>query len=261
MEHSHKMKQIKVFVSVLLVLCVGIVCVIIGKKIYDHYNHHETIVYSNSSVADNENSELYNTKPVSDAYLSGDTSRLSDLDKKIYDTAAEILDKIITDEMSEYEKELAIHDYIVTNTTYDVNKLGVFQDYNENSDNPYGTLVNGKAICWGYTSTFKMFMDMLEIPNIVVFAQDSDNDDHAWNMVQLDNEWYYVDVTWDDPTPDEENRPALHKYFNVTEEFLKNNRHVWDSTNLPEADSTTYSYENMTQKSSQESAYEIQTLY
>ena len=61
-----------------------------------------------------------------DAYLSGDPSGLSELDKKIYDKAVEIIENIINEDMSLYEKELAIHDYIVLNTKYDAANLRDF---------------------------------------------------------------------------------------------------------------------------------------
>jgi hypothetical protein len=86
-----------------------------------------------------------------------------------------------------------------------------------------------------------MLMDMLEIPCKSIFSEDFTGEEHAWNMVEIEDEWYYVDVTWDDPVPDEENRPVRHKYFNVTEDYMAL-KHVWDSTGLPEADSYENSY-------------------
>lgn len=257
------MKQKKNIIYIIISLTAIYVCITVIKNLYHKNIKDNTFTYSDSQK-ENSNSEspvLYNTKPIADAYLSGDSSTLSEFDKSIYDKAIEIISNVITDDMSDYEKELAIHDYITLHTTYDMDSLGILDEHSKNSENPYGALINRKAICTGYTSTFKMFMDMFEIPNIAVFAKDASDNNHAWNMIQLDDEWYYVDATWDDPVPDEENRLALHKYFNVTEDFLKNNEHVWDSSNLPKANSTKYSYEKMTGKSEEELKYEIQTLY
>lgn len=184
---------------------------------------------------------VYDTKPISSAYLSGDTSGLSDFDRQIYDKAVQVLDMIITDDMSDYEKELAVHDYLIYNVSYDESQLNVFYQHDKDSENPFGTLINHKAICTGYASSFQMFMDMLGIPCKTVAAKDSDNTDHVWNMVELDGEWYYVDVTWDDPIHETENSEK-HRYFNVTEEYMRKNKHCWNSRNLPRADSTKYSY-------------------
>ena len=42
---------------------------------------------------------------------------------------------------------------------------------------------------------------------------------HAWNLVQLDGQWYHVDVTWDDPAPDRYGQ-VLHDYFLVTDQEI-----------------------------------------
>lgn len=256
-----EMKRRKIIVWIAAIFCVAFLGIKIVKELYLLYRPLETIVYGDSDNSDENESLIYDTKPISDAYLKGNTSKLSDFDKKIYDKATEILDSIIKNDMTDYDKELAVHDYMLTHIMYDTKNLSVFHKKDKNSETPYGALYNGKAICIGYTVTFKMFMDMLEIPNLIVYGEDADRDDHAWNMIELDGDWYYVDVTWNDPTPDYEGRIALHKYFNVTEDFMRENKHCWDSTELPKANSTKYSYEKMTVKSIREIEYEIQTMY
>ena len=184
---------------------------------------------------------LYNTAPISQAYLTGDTSALDDMQKEIYDIAVNVLDEIITEGMDDYEKELAVHDYIVRNVTYEKDNLDIFGEHSEHSVDPYGALAEGECICSGYTTTFKMFMDMLEIPcRSTVALSDRDNE-HAWNMVQINGHWYYVDVTWDDPVPDFEGRPVRHKYFNTSKKIMMA-RHEWDSSDDPVNDSEEDSY-------------------
>ena len=69
-------------------------------------------------------------------------------------------------------------------------------------------------------------------------------DEHAWNLVELDGEWYCVDVTWDDPIS---NSPVsermAHRYFNVTSEFLRQNDHQWDETQAVEAAGTAWAWQ------------------
>lgn len=194
---------------------------------------------ADSSAADDAD-VLYDTTPVSQAYLSGDTSGLDSFQLKIYQKAVQVIEENISSEMTDYEKELAIHDYLILNVSYDEQMLGVFETHEENAENPYGALYDGKAICSGYTTSFQMFMDMLEIPCRSMKAIDADGEDHAWNMVQIDGEWYYVDVTWDDPVPDREGL-VRNKYFNVTEEYMAF-KHEWHTDDLPEADSYENSY-------------------
>ncbi len=195
-------------------------------------------------AADNETGGIYDTSLISEAYLNKDPDSLSGIDSEIYDKASEVISGIITEDMSDFEKELAVHDWIVYNCTYDKKALGVLGGYSENSDNPYGVLYNGQAICKGYTSSFQMFMDMLEIPCLTVYASANGGEEHAWNMVKIENEWYYVDVTWDDPVPDYDGRLVVHDYFNVTEDFMRETGHEWDSSGLERADNDAYSYAN-----------------
>lgn len=90
-----------------------------------------------------------------------------------------------------------IHDFIVENTEYDetVSKSNIY--------NIYGTLINKEAVCEGYAKTFKYILDKLDIPCIIAcgIGQNSkgQTESHAWNYVKLNNAWYAVDVTWDDP--------------------------------------------------------------
>ena len=90
-----------------------------------------------------------------------------------------------------------IHDFIVENTEYDetVSKSNIY--------NIYGTLINKEAVCEGYAKTFKYILDKLDIPCIIAcgIGQNSkgQTESHAWNYVKLNDVWYAVDVTWDDP--------------------------------------------------------------
>lgn len=241
----------------LLCMCTAVL-IVAGIKFY-RSGHVKTVVTdsfskasSSSEIAadvvsdDDKASEKYDAAAVCKAYLSGKPDSLNDFNRKIYDRAVQIIGMIITDDMSDFDKELAVHDWLVNNCEYDKKALGVFETYSENSDNPYGALINGKAICTGYTLSFQMFMDMLEIPCKTIRAAANDGDDHAWNMVSLDGEWYYVDVTWDDPVPDSNVAVTVHEFFNVTEEKMRNTDHEWDLKNLPDAKSYKYSYPSQT---------------
>ena len=196
---------------------------------------------SDEDTTGDEEDTLYDWTPISQAYLAGDPSGLDDIQTEIYKRASYVIDEVITDGMDDYAKELAIHDFIVQNVTYDINMLGIFEDHGEHAADPYGALVDGKCICSGYTTTFNMFMDMLEIPCTSTLAAADDNEAHAWNMVQINGHWYYMDVTWDDPIPDKDGRPEQHKYFNTSKEIMAD-RHLWDSSSDPVCDTDIDSY-------------------
>lgn len=96
-----------------------------------------------------------------------------------------------------YDKVKYVHDYIITNTSYD-------QTDGINSNNLYGCLVNHTAVCEGYADAFKYILDKLQIPCVMVFGNgvkgDGSQEYHSWNYVKMeDGNWYAVDTTWDDP--------------------------------------------------------------
>ena len=186
--------------------------------------------------------ESYNADAVLLAWQTGNDSLLSDTNQSILDAAKAVIIREIRDDMTEYEKELAIHDYITSWSSFSMSAFSHAPGSGgeTETDTPYGVLINRSGNCWGYSSTFQLFMKMLGIPCITVRGTpNSGGVEHAWNMVQLDGEWYCVDSAWDDPIG---GRPG-HSYFNVTSERLRSSGiHHWDETNVPEATGTRYSY-------------------
>lgn len=210
-------------------------------------NMEESVTQAPSSEAEEpdesagmENS--YNAEAVLEAYRSGDDSSLSEINRSILKAANDVIKSEINDDMSDYEKELAIHDYITEWSRFDYSVFGrsVSDGFTDGSNTPYGVLIDRSTMCHGYSSTFQLFMDMLDIECMTVFGIPGSNGvEHSWNMVKLDGEWYCVDCAWDDPI----GGSPCHTYFNVTSEYLRRGSiHRWDESDLPEATGTTYAY-------------------
>lgn len=113
----------------------------------------------------------------------------------------------VNDSWSDMEKVVFINDYIASHCAYDEAAL-------QNSPAPhtydaYGALVNGRAVCQGYAEAFQDLMNRLDVPCEMVTSKTLN---HAWNMVQIGNHWYHVDVTWNDPVSDLIGR-ARHYYL------------------------------------------------
>jgi len=182
---------------------------------------------------------------VVDAYKSGDFSKLTD-PKDIYvlNKAKEVIAHEINSDMTDYEKELAIHDYIIKNTHYDVDELNEHVDVDPDSFTAYGLLKNGKSVCLGYTRTFQLFMDILEIECLTIHSTAYGGEEHAWNMIKIDGDWYHIDLTWDDPIPDTGDN-INHKFFNVTTLYMKFTLHEWDTSKFPKATSKKYNYNTL----------------
>lgn len=153
-------------------------------------------------------------------------------DQKTDTMIDQIISEYTTEDMSDAEKVKAIHDYIILNCAYDYENYlnGTLPD---ESYSPKGVLLNQTAVCEGYAKAFKAFMDELKIPCKVVIGigYGGDTEDHAWNIVQIDNKWFHIDLTWDDPVPD---TPGYigYSYFLVPDEIMEKD-HQWKSSDYP----------------------------
>lgn len=109
-----------------------------------------------------------------------------------------------------YDKIKSIHDGICDMTVYTLNVPMAHQ--------PTGVFLNGKAVCEGYAEAFKLLCDREKIPCILVTGMVAAGS-HKWNYVQMeDGKWYGMDVTWDDPTNNQNN--IYYDYFLVGSESI-----------------------------------------
>ena len=187
----------------------------------------------------------YDRQRLLSAWEEGGTG-LADRDQVILQSCRDLLGEIITEEMSDYEKELAVHDWMIAWAEYDQAALSSLPGAQPtpDSDNPYGFFTGRAAICTGYTSTFQLLMDLLDIECVTVEGTAyNGTEDHAWNMVRLDGDWYCVDVTWDDPVSSTPVSPAAaHMYFNVTSDFMRQFGHQWDKEGVPAAEAGAWAW-------------------
>lgn len=132
----------------------------------------------------------------------------------------ELINTLITPDITEdYDKIKTIHDYIINNTKYDL----------ENSDEmkshkAYGPLFNNVATCNGYTDLMAIFLTEMGYDNYKVATTEEIGDNtegHVWNAVKIDNIWYHLDLTWDDPVSSDGEDYLYHKYFLIDTEELQ----------------------------------------
>ena len=137
----------------------------------------------------------------------------------------EIIKSEINDDMDDEAKIKAIHDYIINNTKYDKDRSdNKVTKYNSNT--AYGALIEGYAICGGYADSMKLFLDKFKIPNFKVSSEN-----HIWNAVYLNNKWYHLDLTWDDPVTKNDEDILEYNYFLIdTDELLslEHEQHIFD---------------------------------
>ena len=102
---------------------------------------------------------------------------------------------------SDYERALNAYEYIINNTTYDNIRANAgykaFEDMDKEAIpcwNITGVFINHDAICRGYAQAYQYLMNLQGIECGYVYGEG-----HCWNIIKLDGDWYYVDVTWGDP--------------------------------------------------------------
>ena len=132
-----------------------------------------------------------------------------------------ILDECITADMTDFEKEVAIHDWICSNVIYDETAKDSEMIADNKRENPlpwtsYGAIVNRVAVCEGYSKAFQLLLYCVGINSNLVCGNVTDGSPHMWNTVMLDNDWYYVDVLWDDV----EEANVIHTFLNVDSDMI-----------------------------------------
>lgn len=121
-------------------------------------------------------------------------------DVEEYEEQIELVkNKIIANiqDKSQYEQVKIIHDYLIDTIEYE-------QDLTQNNVyDIYGALVTKKCVCEGYAKAFQYLMNEIGIENTIIIGtgtnSKNETENHAWNYVKLNGQWYAVDVTWDDP--------------------------------------------------------------
>ena len=168
-----------------------------------------------------DGSSLGNNMTITPAYaLTGDqlNAAKTEFDNKVNSLTAGLSGK------SDYEKSKTLHDLLIDNSDY---------VSGENDQTAYGALVEGKAVCNGYAKAYQCLLQKVGIPAWFVVGKSynpttKEHDDHSWNMLCLDGEWYYTDVTWDD-----QGENTFYTYFNTTTDMLS-------ESHTPDAEYTDY---------------------
>lgn len=142
---------------------------------------------------------------------------------QFYNTVNSMLTQV--ENLSNYEKELRTHDYLIDKIEYDKGAAM--------NQSAYSALVEGKSVCAGYARAFQYLMQRMGIP--CYYCTGFAGEDHAWNIVALEDGYYNVDVTWDD-TPGGE-----HDYFNKSDQDFESTHVRRDlSINLPKCEGQRY---------------------
>lgn len=166
------------------------------------------------------------------------------LKKKVLSISNELQLSQISDEWA----VASVHNYIALHTDYDQAKHPKRKSYTA-----YGALVNGKAVCSGYSTACELLLKTAGVPCRIIT---SNKMDHAWNIVKLKGKWYHMDITWDDPYVNKKNYVS-YRFFLKTDKELKSDKksphYGWSSSvkctsnrykNIPATDNSRLVYCN-----------------
>ncbi len=133
----------------------------------------------------------------------------------------------LSDDMSDVDKSLIVHDALVYRYEYEYDNLNN-GTLTEDSFRSGGMLLNKTGVCNAYAYLYMYLLHCLGIECDVV---SSDTMYHAWNVVKLNNKYYHVDCTFDDPVEDKLGKVS-HWYFLISDTTMKTEKdhHGWDES-------------------------------
>lgn len=133
----------------------------------------------------------------------------------------------ITD--SDYEKAKYVYETLIQNVDYVIDA--------ENNQNIISVFLNRETVCQGYACATQYLLDILDVPSVIVTGM-VDGEAHAWNMVLLDGEYYYMDTTWGNSSYMDagsgEDKFVTYDYLNVTTAEITKSHTIVTDFFLPE---------------------------
>ena len=115
----------------------------------------------------------------------------------VYNAIAEYASKV-AGETSSYRIALAFHDAIISAIDYAYENDGKTPQDDIWAHSILGVFEKQSGVCEAYARTFQLLLNCMGIENILVTGE-SNGDNHAWNLVKMDDgNWYWFDLTLDD---------------------------------------------------------------
>ncbi len=147
--------------------------------------------------------------------------KLQPKERMAYEKALRIVKQVKEQHATDYERAVALHDYLVLHARYDRSQ---FRKLNGAATT---LLMEGRGVCSAYMRSYSILLNIAGIENAYITGGN-----HGWNLVKLEGEWTHVDVTWDDPVPDKKGR-VIHHWFGMTDGQIRKS-HRWNRSLYPQ---------------------------
>ena len=177
------------------------------------------------------------TLTVSNVFSAVQIRKIDQQIESVYRTLSEQLANVKTD----LEKEQAVCEYLIANTTYEINNL-----YNQNAAT---VICNHKGQCSGIAKAAKLLLNRFGIDTIIVNGTASDASTgvvgpHTWNIVKIDGEYFHLDVTFLLGGNIQKSKPYRFIYCNYSDADIRKD-HVWDESSTPRCQKALASMNNV----------------
>lgn len=180
-----------------------------------------------------EHPDLYlYVKPVFRTIESSDNQKTLIVQPEYNFAGMDIIDQIVAEAKkrnSAYDRELFLHDTLINNITYQSNSSSIEDIF-----------IKKRCNCSGYARAFAGLCTLCGIPCQYITGNTPEGH-HAYNKVTINGQDALVDVTWDDRG---DNKPPIHRYFNVSRQDISENHEVDDSSFWNTCNSSSQSYYN-----------------
>jgi len=175
--------------------------------------------YDNGYCAVFQDVEMVDDANLCYAVRTGNLKVLSETEREILSYLESVLEKTGARQQGTVEAVKVLHDYLVLELKYD-------ESFQKISHSPEGVMKNKTAVCDGYSRTMQLLLFMLDIESRIISGTAGEQS-HAWNLVKIGDDWYHVDVTWDDPVPDVKGKVG-YLYFLKNDAYMAKT-HTWKS--------------------------------
>ena len=147
----------------------------------------------------------------------------------------------IPSDASEYDKVKAVYEKIIFSTDYDLNA--------SDNQNIASVFLGNSSVCQGYAKATQYLLNHLGVMCTLVQGTVDTGEAHAWNLVRVDGDYYYVDTTWGDASyrmedgNGQEELPEInYDYLCVTTQELLRTHRIESVVAMPECTATQANY-------------------